>query len=71
MGLLSKEEHTIKVKHIKDVIELWKYWNEGDNFAGDGEWEQRGRLVHIYESKDKIFKINGRGTLLSSEFKVK
>jgi len=69
MGLLSKDEEIIEVKHIKDVIELWKYWNEHDSAAGAGHWSHEGRLIHIYESKDKIFKINSKGTLISSEFK--
>lgn len=57
------------VKHIKDVIEIWESWNEGDRFAGDGVMEKRGRLIRIYESEDKIFKLSGKGTLLSTEFK--
>lgn len=69
MGLLTSKSEFFDVKHVKDVIEIWDYWNAGDRFEGDGEIEKRGRLVRIYESKDRIFKTNGKGTLLSSEFK--
>lgn len=69
MGLLSKESEYFDVKHVKDVIEVWEYWNEHDSAPGAGEWIKRGRLVKIYESKDVIFKTDGKGMLISTEFK--
>jgi len=62
-------EREIEVKHVKDIIQFFKMWNEGDRYVGDGEWEHEARLLRIYESEDKIFTVNSKGRLISSEFK--
>jgi len=59
----------IKVRHVRNIIQILEYWNEGDRFEGDGEMIKEARLVHVYESKDKIFKTTATGYVLSSEFK--
>ncbi len=69
MVAMTEEEFTVEVKHIKDIIEFWKSWNTGDRFEGDGEWEQRTRLLHVYESEDKIFKVTTRGVVVGIEDK--
>jgi len=62
-------ESEIEVKHVKDIIQFFKMWIVGDNFEGDERWDHEARLLHIYESKDKIFTVNSKGRLISSEFK--
>ena len=64
-----KIESEIEVRHVKNILQFFKTWNTGDRFEGDGEWDHEARLLHIYESKDKIFRVNVEGVLLSSEFK--
>ncbi len=64
-------ESEIDVKHVKDIIQFTKSWNEGDRFEGDGVWEHDLDLVHIYESDRSIFKVSAKGYVISSEFKKK
>ena len=62
-------EEEIEVKHVKDIIQFYKTWNEGDRYCGDGEWEHEARLIHIYETEDKIFKVSFKGNIIESGFK--
>ena len=68
---MGKTIDVIEVKHVRDIIELWDTWVEHDSAFGAGHVSHRGTLYHIYESDDKIFRVNAKGVLEEMKNKEK